>query len=135
MDLEQVYQQSYQRILDYEQRQGDFFALFYRNFMDSSNQVAEKFRHTQMETQITLLKNFLVHLQAFHKHGKASDQLQQVARSHSAKILDIPHPLYDLWLAALLKTLKQCDCKYSNDVANAWTLVLTPGINYMKQHY
>jgi len=133
--LDDVYQESYARILDYDDTHKDFFDIFYRNFMMSSPQIQEKFRNTDMRKQVSLLKNFLTHMQAYYITGEANEHLRRLAVLHGKSGHNITAEMYDLWKRALFDTLKACDPKWSQRVEQAWDQVLTPGIQFMCSQY
>ncbi|HSP56757.1 MAG TPA: hypothetical protein VLO12_00455, partial [Halomonas sp.] len=54
---------------------------------------------------------------------------------HGREHLDIPPHLYDLWLEALIETVRRFDDQYTDEAELAWRLVMAPGIVYMKFHY
>ena len=131
-DLEKVYQASYERIVQYEEQQGDFFDKFYQNFLASSSEARDKFSQVDMKNQVTLIKNFLLHLQMYHKTKVMNERLKSVAITHGRAGYNISEHLYDLWLLSLLKTLEECDPKYTPKVKQAWKMVLKPGIDAIK---
>lgn len=135
MNIDKVYQDSQERIIKYEEKYGDFFNRFYSHFLQSSPEIYDKFAKTNMRNQVTILKNFLVHLQSYYQTGNINSRLAEVAVTHNRSGQNIQAHLYDLWLSSLLKTLAECDPKYSNKVKDAWVHVLTPGIDYMKGEY
>lgn len=135
MNIDKVYQESQDRIIRYEEKHGDFFKRFYNNFLQSSPEIYDKFAKTDMRNQVTILKNFLVHLQSYYQTGTVNSRLAEVAKTHNRSGRNIQGHLYDLWLGSLLKTLEQCDPKYSKKVKEAWIHILTPGIEYMKNEY
>lgn len=61
--------------------------------------------------------------------------LGRVAERHGRSGLDIPPPLYDFWLEALLQTVEEKDSKYCPDLREAWTEVMSAGIQYMRSRY
>lgn len=134
-DLDEVYLQSFQRIVEYEDEGKDFFRVFYHQFMMSSPLIQEKFRDTDMKRQISLLKNFLTHLQAYYQTGEANEYLRKLAHIHGKTGHNITAEMYGLWKEAFFKTLKQCDEKWTPRVQEAWDRVLTPGIEYMISQY
>lgn len=131
----ELYDQSYQRIIAYESEKGDFFVKFYRYFIMSSPIISEKFGGIDIQKQTTLVKNFLVHMQNFYNCGEANNYLAKTAKAHGALGYQIGEDLYGLWLEAFLKTLEECDPKYSKKVREAWIEVLSPGIAFMKSQY
>lgn len=135
MDIECLFDASYVRVLSREVEGQAFFAAFYERFIAASPEVAAKFRHTDMAHQQAMLKKAFYHLLAFYASSHADYYLQEVAISHSRAHLDIAPPLYDLWLEALIDTVRVFDEQFDAEVELAWRLVMTPGIVYMTFHY
>lgn len=129
------YEKSFLRIVENEQFAEAFFERFYQHFMAESSAVRYKFRNTDWHRQITLLKNMLSYLQRYYETGEANARLQLIAKSHSRSGYNIEPELYDNWLHAFLKTLQECDPRWSKRVEQAWIDVLTPGIDYMRSQY
>lgn len=129
------YEKSFIRLVQDERQADIFFQHFYQNFMAESPAVRHKFRNTDWKRQITLLKNMVLYLQRYYETGQANERLQAIATSHSRTGYDITSELYDQWLHAFLKTLRECDPKWSKKVESGWVEVLTPGIDYMRSHY
>ncbi|EPC00853.1 hypothetical protein L861_13770 [Litchfieldella anticariensis FP35 = DSM 16096] len=135
MDVEQLFDTSFERVLNREIDGQAFFAAFYDAFTASSPKVAHKFRHTDMPRQQAMLKKSFYHLLAFYGSSNADYYLDQVAVSHSRGHLDIRPALYDLWLETLIDTARRYDDHFDDQIELAWRLVMAPGIVYMKFHY
>ena len=67
--------------------------------------------------------------------GMPDTKLQALGKSHSRAHLDIRPELYDLWIAALLKTISQHDAQLEKEDLQAWRVVLNKGIDVIKSHY
>ena len=102
MDIEQLFDESYGRILSREIGGQGFFLAFYDHFLAASPEVAETFRHTDMARQQSMLKKAFYHLLTFYASSHADYYLHEVAVSHGREHLDIAPRLYDLWLEALI---------------------------------
>ncbi|MGJ7462246.1 globin [Halomonas sp. MA07-2] len=135
MDIENLFDASYLRVLSREVEGRAFFAAFYERFLAASPEVAVKFRHTDMARQRAMLKKSFYHLLAFYASSHADYYLQEVAVSHSRAQLDIAPALYDLWLETLIDTVRAYDDQFDDEVELAWRLVMTPGIVFMTFHY
>ncbi len=135
MNFEQIYDQSYHRVIETQGGNPEFFDLFYKKFLSSSPEIYEKFRNTDMQKQKKMLKKSFYNLLIFYGSNQADDYIEKIAISHNQSHLNIRPELYDLWLNILMETLSECDPEYSSDVELAWRLVLTPGITYMKFKY
>ena len=112
----------------------DFFDDFYASFLSSSPAVREKFVKTDMTAQKQLLRAGILNLVLFAR-GMPDTKLQALGKSHSRGHLDIRPELYDLWIAALLKTIGQHDRQLEKEDLQAWRTVLNKGIDVIKSHY
>lgn len=111
-----------------------FFERFYDNFFALSDEVRRKFRHTDMKTQVGMLEKSMYHLISFYVAKEASDYLRSIADSHSQGNYDVKPQYYDLWLDALIQTVRELDPEFEDQVELAWRIAMTPGILYMKFH-
>lgn len=68
--------------------------------------------------------------------GIAGDlYLEYIAKRHNRHNLNIEPELYDLWLEALIDTVRECDDQFDAEVEQAWRSILDYGIEYMTSHY
>ncbi|MFL0801182.1 MAG: globin [Agarilytica sp.] len=135
MNFEEIYDQSYKRVMENDISGLSFFDTFYSKFLDASPEVEKKFKNTDMVAQKKMLKKSFYHLLIFYGSNQADDYIQKIATSHNKAHLGIEPALYDIWLDTLMATLSEYDDKFTDDVELAWRLVLTPGITYMKFKY
>ena len=135
MSFEELFDASYERVLQPRPGVPDFFEAFYRRFLMASPEVRALFRNTDMAVQRSMLKKSFFSLVAFYASGNVDDVLHRIACLHSARHLSIKPHLYDLWLDCLTDTVRAYDWECSDDIELAWRLVLSPGITYMKFGY
>jgi hemoglobin-like flavoprotein len=135
MDYLQLFVDSYKRVMAREISQESFFQAFYRIFLSSSPEAAEKFRNTDMNRQQEMLRMSMDHMTYFSLDRQATENLRSIARVHGRTGADIPPELYDVWLEALVETVRLFDPDYDDEVDLAWRVALAPGITYMKQMY
>jgi len=135
IDYEDVFNMSYWRATHAVKEGIGFFDSFYDRFLNSSHDVEEKFKSTNMKTQKQMLKESLLNMSSFFVTKVADDYLQKISRIHSKSDRGIEPYLYDLWLECLIKTVRDYDPEFQRDVELAWRLVMTPGIVYMKFQY
>ena len=116
--------------------QPEFLGRFYEMLLGSSDEIAEKFRHTEFTRQTAALKTALyVLLFAREWNLKGDAYLQGLARLHSREDLDVRPELYDLWLDCLVKTASEFDPLFDETIADSWRDVFAPGIEFMKSAY
>lgn len=111
-----------------------FFERFYDNFLGLSDEVRGKFSETDMKRQIGMLQRSIYHLVNFYITKEAGDYLRSIAYSHSRADHDVKPELYDLWLDAVIQTVRELDPEFDDQVELAWRIVMMPGILYMQFH-
>jgi hemoglobin-like flavoprotein len=115
---------------------GDFMGAFYERFMGASEEVRERFAHTDFDKQKRVLKESLYLMsRACLGHAEGLEHLESVARSHSRRYLDITPSLYQVWLDALIVTAGEFDGEFSESIETAWKQLLQPGIERMVEVY
>ena len=82
-----------------------------------------------------MLRYSLSDIVDFYLHRNETDYLRKIATLHSKSKHNISPALYELWLEAMMKSLKICDPLFDEDVEMAWRVVLAPGVAYMKFQY
>lgn len=113
-----------------------FLDAFYRRFLASSPEVAEKFKHTDFARQKLALKGSLwIMMMADQQQEIWRSHIEQIARRHSRSELDIRPELYDLWLDCLMQTVAEFDPQFGPEVEAAWREILGRGIALMKARY
>ena len=116
--------------------QDGFFKRFYEIFVNSSDEVKEKFKNSDMEKQVKMLSNsFYTTKLANSESAIILENLKNLAASHGHKDRDIRPELYDLWLDCLIQTVKEHDELFSSDIETVWREKMQVGITYMKSHY
>ena len=113
-----------------------FIPAFYTRFLSASDDIRDKFRHTDFERQNRMLLRSL-RLAAHAADGKPEvlREIQERAVSHSRKHLNIDPRLYNFWRSALIETSRQFDDQWDDDIEEAWLTVLEYVINQMIKHY
>ena len=139
MDLELLFEESYDRLVGHgigiTDRGQVFFRRFYEVFSASSDEVAHKFADTDIDKQVRVLQKAMFHLISFYLVKNTNDFMEDIALSHDQDHLDINPGLYDLWLDSLLQTVAEMDVDARKDTELAWKIVMTPGILYLKFHH
>jgi hemoglobin-like flavoprotein len=116
----------------------DFLLDFYGRFMDSSDEVREKFAKTDFKLQTRVLADSLwaMSVAAQGKEGSpAWGDLPRLAEKHSRRNLDIPPELYDQWLDCLVAAAWTHDPDFSDEIERAWRDTLWVGIEYLRSRY
>lgn len=110
-----------------------FFGDFYLRFLQSSPEVAAKFKGVDMDQQALMLRaslDLMIPVDANDSSRGAT--LVVLARLHGRQGADIPAHLYDLWLESLLETIRDYDPEYDEGLKACWIEVLQAGIAFMK---
>ena len=126
------FRESYDRAIETDSRQDQFFDAFYDCFISKSDEIAAKFAHTNMRRQREMLYSSFRHMVDFSVQRQAGDELRRIAERHSKSQIDIHPDLYDIWLESLIETVHLFDPRCTEEVELAWRVVLAPGIVYMK---
>ena len=114
----------------------NFLPDFYRRFMDSSEEVRQKFADTDLGQQVRHLRRTL-ELSAAATEGEREglSELTMRAGTHDHAHLDIRPALYELWQQALLGTAADCDPDWDADTEAAWREVLGFMVRFMTARY
>ena len=110
-------QQIFRDSLDRCRQRDDFLDLFYERFMDSSEEVREKFARTDFALQKQrLLKALTLAADVIDGDARAMRHLHERAESHGRHGLDIKAGLYDFWLESLMTTASECDPNFNEEI-------------------
>jgi hemoglobin-like flavoprotein len=126
---------SFYRVSGEPEDQRDFLSRFYEIFLAESPEIRVRFDNTDMERQREMLAQSLHEMVDFATSRVASDRLGRVADRHSRRQRDIPPELYEVWLDSLIRTVREMDPLFCEEIELAWRVVLAPGIAYMKFRY
>ena len=135
MSFEEIFDSSYERILNTQKNGLGFFESFYQHFLNADDNITKRFENTNMALQQSMLKKSFYSLFAFYASGQTDDSLSRIAEKHNHKNLNIHPRFYDTWLECLIANVSQFDDEFCEDIELAWRLVMAPGITYMKFKY
>lgn len=116
----------------------DFLLDFYGTFMDSSDEIRDKFRDTDMKRQTQVLADSLwsMAVAAQGRPGSPSwGDLPRLAELHGRRHLDIRPQHYDRWLDCLVASARRHDPLFSAETEAAWRETLSVGIEFMRSRY
>ena len=131
-DYRQLFYDSYLRCVVSDQ--DGFFRRFYQLFIASDPEISKMFAHTDMERQISLLQESLLHMIDFSNSKVANERMRQVATYHGSAKMDIPQHMFDLWMDRLVATVRERDTRFNAHIEMAWRVSLAPGIAFIKAH-
>lgn len=113
-----------------------FTREFYVRFLFSSEEVRRKFDMTDFDAQEKRLARSLRTLgSAMEGNPNALRHLAARAESHDRNHANIEPHLYILWRESLMRTAAEFDDEWTEDVADAWGVVLDHAIHYMIRRY
>jgi len=116
----------------------EFLLDFYGFFMDSSEEVRQKFANTDFQKQTRVLADSFWAISVAAQGPRTSatwGDLPRLAAKHSRKDMDIRPGLYDTWLDCLIKAARKHDKQFSDELEAAWRKTLLVGIEYMRAKY
>ena len=127
------FQESYERLFGMGTSIGTeadaFFERFYEVFL-ADPEVAELFRSTDMQIQVTMLKKSLLNLISFYVLDAPTAELTRLAEIH--RKIGISSQMFDVWLDALVQVVAEYDPQFTEATALGWCWALTPGITFMR---
>jgi len=117
-------------------RSKKFIPTFYNRFLSASDDISDKFRHTDFERQNRmLLRSLRLAANAADSHPEGLQEIRQRAVSHGRQHLNIEPRLYNYWRSALIETSRQFDDQWDDDIEEAWLTILEHVISQMTKHY
>lgn len=120
----QAFNDSFERCMEDDK----FLKRFYRIFLDSSEEVREKFANTNMERQTHMMLISLSRMMSAHNRPEA---LSKIAASHCSSKYNISPHLYEFWLDSLVAAAVETDSQFSAESEAGWRMVMRTGINYI----
>lgn len=128
----ELFQESLNRCAESE----EFIRSFYDRFLSASEDVREKFEHTDFDIQNQmLLRSLRITAGATAGDPDALRELRARAQTHDRYHLDIEPRLYEIWRTALIATASEFDSEWSDDIEHAWDNILGHVIHYMTKFY
>jgi hemoglobin-like flavoprotein len=117
-------------------RSKKFIPAFYNRFLSASDDISDKFRHTDFGRQNRMLLRSLK-LAAYAADGQSEGlrEIRERAVSHGRHHLNIEPRLYNFWRSALIETSRQFDGQWDDDIEEAWLTILEHVISQMIKHY
>ena len=116
----------------------DFLDYFYQTFMNSNDEVKQKFEHTDFKKQkANVVHSIYVLMSLVSNSANNSDleDMDRVAKLHDRKHLNVGPHLYECFLQSILAAVKKYDNKYDSEIENAWQKMMLHGIEFMQSRY
>lgn len=113
-----------------------FIPAFYDRFLSVSDEIRDKFQHTDFEKQNQMLLHSL-RLAADATSGKPESlrEIRERAETHDRHHLNIEPHLYDIWLATVMETACEFDTEWDDAIKAAWKTILGHVIKHMTKFY
>ena len=128
----EIFLQSLERCIKSE----DFIPQFYKRFLSASDEIRDKFKHTDFEKQNRMLvRSLQLAAGATAGEQKALEELRDRAETHDRHHLDIKPALYDFWRDAIETTASEFDKQWNDDIKEAWHSILGYVIKHMIKYY
>jgi hemoglobin-like flavoprotein len=108
-------ERSYARCLRSEQ----FMPRLYEHLLSSDPAIPPYFENTEFPRQYKLLQHGLGLLVSYAKNPD-QELLARIAARHSAKGIDVPPGLYEVFAESLLTTIGEHDPKFDDETEKAW---------------
>lgn len=132
---DELFSESFARVMGSGAYSPEFVGRFYTLFLESSPEISERFRNTDMSRQKTMLHDSFTTLVDFAAHRRLTPQMERLGAVHGPSASDVPPKLYQLWLDSLMATVREFDPDFTNETELAWRLTLAPGIAYLQHAY
>ena len=116
----------------------EFLDYFYKIFMDSDDEIKQKFEHTDFKKQKASVVHSIYVLMSLVGNTANNSELEdmdRVAKLHDRAHLDVGPHLYDRFLESILAAVKKYDRRYDGEIENAWQKMMLHGIEFMKSRY
>jgi hemoglobin-like flavoprotein len=114
----------------------DFLADFYEVFLDSSPEIAEYFRNTDLDKQKQALSNGLSMIIMFDNEDPiAIDVLSHIRKTHARGAMNIRPELYKFWEDSLMKVIKANDNRYGAELEKEWRRIIHQAVDFISSGY
>lgn len=133
MDKESIerVRKSYLRVISAQ----EFGESFYKHFMQSSPEIAEKLNGTSSIKQRIMVSEGLKLLIDFAETGEPSERFKEIVEKHDRHHLDIRPDLYNHYRHHILSQLAVSDPEFDMALKEVWEQVLDIGIAHIVEAY
>ena len=113
-----------------------FIPSFYDRFLGHSEEIREKFAHTDFDKQNQmLLRSLRLSAGATAGQPESLREIRERAVTHNRQHLNIEPRLYETWLTTVVNTAREFDPEWDDTIEEAWKTVLGHVISHMIRHY
>lgn len=113
-----------------------FIPAFYDRFLSTSDEIRDKFKHTDFEKQNEMLLHSLT-LSAGATSGDPESlrEVRERAETHDRHHLNIEPRLYEFWTTSVIDTAREFDDEWNTTVEEAWNTILGFVVRHMTKYY
>ncbi len=112
-----------------------FLERFYQIFIESSPDVREKFKATDLKGQARMVRRSLLLLTMASLQTEEIDQeLARLGQSHGRDGMGIGAHLYEIWLDSLLQAVTEFYPAWSPQVEDSWRRMFDPYLAALKSY-
>ncbi len=113
-------------------RRNELGKRFYAVLLDASDEIAQRFAHTDIERQVQLFEHGVLMLVQFSRGDAVGKMaIERLGRLHSRAELDIDPDFYTPWLSCLVHVLAEVDPEFDDELRDQWIETLRPGLQHM----
>ncbi|OAN13008.1 hypothetical protein A3K86_15175 [Photobacterium jeanii] len=128
MDIHQVFNDSFDRC----NRNEAFLKKFYARFFLKDQKFKEMFEGVDMAKQMTMIKASMIIIMLAPTSASARQTVRGYAKRHGKDGIGITTDDLKIWFECLLKTIEECDPRFSDQVARAWQEAFADGLAIMQ---
>jgi hemoglobin-like flavoprotein len=115
---------------------GGLISRFYALFVQQHPDIAEKFTHTDMSKQESLLMNGInLSIMFAEDNPIGLNGIQRIRKSHCRDGLDIRPEFFPIWLESFIQALAETDRHFGPVVEKEWREILQKTIDYITDGY
>ncbi|MCJ8346319.1 hypothetical protein MJH12_12320 [bacterium] len=124
----EVFNDSWDRVQALDDR---FISIFHESFFASSPEIPVFFKETNLDNQKKLLRTTLLYIMSYSASRLPLSSLKRLSNIHNKLKVKVIH--FDLWMDAVINTIKIIDPKFNENIAKAWRETFQPGLEFMKK--
>jgi len=128
-EMRDRFEESYWRAAT-ETVDGRVFAdSFYDRFLARSEDARKLFEGTDFQIQKRMFTLAILYVSSAYEKPRSGRVLEQLARRH--RNVGVSPEMFDLWMDCLLETVRAFDPEWNEEIAEAWRVVMAPGISHL----
>ena len=110
-----------------------FYHRFSKIFMETAEEVRDRFRNTDFERQVRMLRASITMAALVSQDNRQVRlHIKRLAASYGHAGYDIPPRLFEVWLDCLLNAVEECDPKFDKTIRRVWGKIMRPAVDLIK---